>query len=54
MSNQPNALAQKFPMLGSFLAWKVGNGVLVRAGAYAIMGCDRNIILPKGMLQHLN
>jgi hypothetical protein len=42
-----------FPVIGSYLAWRVGNGSQVRVGEDAIMGCGRDIFLPDEIIQHL-
>jgi len=36
-SNQSKALVLAFPVIGNFLAWKVGNGTRGRLGTDAIM-----------------
>jgi hypothetical protein len=42
-----------FPVIGSYLAWRVGDGSQVRVGVDAIMGCGRDIFLPDEIIQHL-
>lgn len=42
-----------FPVVGRFLAWKVGNGRHVRVGADAIVGCGENIFLQEAIVASL-
>jgi hypothetical protein len=41
VSNQWKTLSLSFLVIGSYLAWRVGDGSLVRIGVDAIMGCSR-------------
>jgi len=42
-----------FPILGAFLPWKVGDGLEVRVGKDAIMGCNLDIFLREVIFLHL-
>lgn len=42
-----------FPITGSHLAWKVGNGTQVRVGADAIVGCGNVIFLLAAVIHHV-
>jgi hypothetical protein len=39
-------------VIGSFLDWKVGNGLQFRVGVDVIMGCDRRILLSKDLIYY--
>lgn len=53
VSNQWWARALAFPVIGRFLAWKVGNGIQVRIGSYVIVGCGGQFFLREGLLTTL-
>ena len=42
-----------FPIIGSILAWKVGNGDPLRIGVHVIIGCGRAIYIPNELFHHL-
>jgi hypothetical protein len=52
VSNQWKAV-QAFPLIGSYLAWNVGDGTCVRLGADAIAGCGNDIFLPQELILQL-
>jgi hypothetical protein len=54
VSNQWKALVLAFPVIGDFLAWKVGIGTQVRVGVDAIMGCDKRVFLSEALIHHLH
>jgi hypothetical protein len=39
-----------FPVIGKYLAWRVGNGAQVRIGIDAIMGCGQEVFLAENMV----
>jgi hypothetical protein len=53
VSNQWKEITLVFPIIGQFLAWKVGLGSQVRIGTYAIVGCGEIIFLPKALIAKL-
>jgi hypothetical protein len=53
VSNQWKALSLAFLVIGSYLAWHVGDGTQVRIKVDAIMGCNRNVFLPRALVHHL-
>jgi len=52
-SSQWMALAQAFPILGNYLAWRVGNGSQVRIRSNVIIRCDGRIVLVENRIQTL-
>jgi len=41
-----------FPVIGSYMEWRVGDGTKIRVGEDSIMGCLRNIFLPDEIIHH--
>jgi hypothetical protein len=54
VSNQWRAISLAFPIIGNFLAWKVGSREKVRIRVDAIPGCGANIFLPDNLVTHLH
>jgi len=53
VSNKWKEMTLAFPFIGFYLASRVGYWSQVRMGSHAIMGCGRDIFLPKKIFQHL-
>jgi len=49
-SNQWQALTLAFPIIGKFLAWKVGSRYFFRVNVDAISGCSEDVLLPNGLV----
>jgi hypothetical protein len=45
-------LASTFPLLGDYLAWKVGDRIMVSNGVNAIMGCGNMIFIHFKLIQY--
>jgi len=42
-----------FPVVGRFMAWKVGNETQMRVGTYANVGCGVSIFLLEALVDSL-
>lgn len=53
VSNQWRALTLSFPIIGTSLSWKVGDGTHVRVGCDVIMWCQNEVYLHGELIQYL-
>lgn len=53
ISNQWQSISQAFPVIGKFLAWKLGSSSQVRVGTNVIVGCVNRIFFLNDLVAHL-